>query len=85
MSYASHLGKGKKAVFARIYLHPVQEAIYQGLKTGKIKLPEDTLRDVATKIGVKKSPQAIKHHLGQLVSLGVIDIIGGEYKVAQQE
>lgn len=70
----------KKRVLCTISVHWVQADIISGLQSGKINLSKHTLRDIAEIIKVPDtSPQKIKHHLFQLVKLGVIQIINAEY------
>lgn len=43
-----------------------------------VALKKFQLRDIGAKIG-EKSPQKIKHHLEQLVKMGAIDYVKGNY------
>ncbi len=70
----------KKKVHVWITLHHIQADIITALQAGKIDLNKDTLRHIASLTGEPKcSPNKIKHHLQQLVKLGVINIIDGQY------
>ena len=68
-----------------IVLHPTQTQIIQAMREGE-ELEWHTLRSLAERIRDKtnlrqepESPQRIKHHLQQLVKLGVVNIIDGKY------
>lgn len=70
----------RETITTKISVHYVQARIVQGLEKGEIDLSKDSLREIAEKIGKKgDSPQKIKHHLEQLVKLGVIQKMYGEY------
>lgn len=70
----------KELVTVTIAVHPIQAKIITALRDGKIDVGEDSLRDIAEKIGEpSNSPQNIKHHLEQLLNLGVIQKIYGSY------
>ena len=56
-----------------VTLHRTQEKLME-LEDNQLNL---TLREIGEFIGVKY-PQAIKHHLNQLIKWGYIDIIGGQ-------
>lgn len=65
-------------VNADILVHTIAKRIIELSKTELIQ--DLSLRDIAEKIGIKgESPQKIKHHLGQLVKMGVFDFVGGNY------
>ena len=70
----------KEIIIIKIAIHPVQARIMKQLKSKEIDLEGDTLREIAKKIKWKESPQIIKHHLEQLVKLGAIQKIYGQYK-----
>lgn len=69
----------KVTVTAKIAVHPIQAAIITGLQKGKIDLEKDSLRDIADKTKLTKSPQQIEHHLTALLKLGVIQRIYDQY------
>lgn len=71
----------KEFIEVKILVHPIQKRIVEGLESGVIDLENDTLREIAKKIEWKESPQQIKHHLEQLVKLGVIHKIYGQYTI----
>jgi len=64
----------------RIAAHPVQVRIIE-LVAGA-DFDALTLRAIGTKVGVT-SPQQVKHHLGQLVKYGFLDIVGGKYRIGK--
>lgn len=76
----------KTSITLDIVLHPIQMQIITAMREG-MELETETLRSVATCIqkqnllvkNHKYSPQQIKHHLEQLVKLGVINVINGKY------
>ena len=71
----------KVKIKCTVAVHQTQANIIKGLDAGTIDLENDTLRDIGLKIGIKNpSPQQVKHHLGSLVKLGVLDWINGYYK-----
>lgn len=66
-----------------IVLHPVQTKIIWAMREG-LELEQETLRSIAECIrrNLKEpveSPQNIKHHLMQLVKLGIVNVINGKY------
>ena len=69
----------EKRAYVRIWVlvHPIQEAIIK-LSDDK-KLENMTLREIGEIVGAKNSPQKVKHHLNQLVKMGVFDYIAGKY------
>lgn len=69
----------KELITVTILLHHYQVRIIEGLRSGKINLEINTLRDIGKKIGIKDAPQQVKHHLEHLVNLGVIDKVRGKY------
>lgn len=71
----------KEFLQVKILVHPYQAAIVKGLESSKINLEVDSLREIAKKIGIEKEPSAqiIKHHLMQLVNLGILQKVYGEY------
>ena len=59
----------------RVSVHPIQANLWKH----KDRIKSDmSLREIGEIIGVK-SPQQIKHHLDQMVKLGSIDYIKGQY------
>lgn len=64
-----------------IAAHPIQRALLEQV-SGK-GIDELSLRAVAKQIGADASPQKIKHHLGQMVKYGFLDVIGGKYRVGR--
>ncbi len=68
-----------KRVACTIAVHWIQAEIIHGLQSGHINLQRDSLRAIGEMIGLKNEPQKIKHHLGSLVKLGVIDIVNNQY------
>lgn len=69
----------KVIVTTTIAVHPIQAKILEGLNSGKIDIENDTLRGIAEKIGIKSYPQQVKHHLEQMLNLGMIQKIYGQY------
>jgi len=71
----------KKSVTVKISVHWIQADIIEGLKSGDINLSKHSLREIAEIIKEPTmAPQKIKHHLYQLVKLGILHIIDGQYK-----
>ena len=76
----------KTSITLDIILHPIQIQIITAMREG-MELETETLRSVAEWIqrqnlndsNRKYSPQKIKHHIEQLVKLGVVNIVGGKY------
>ena len=67
-----------------IAAHPIQQAIMALVQDRDADLNHASLRQIAAKIGHKgASPQKIKHHIGQMVKYGFLDIIGGQYRVGR--
>jgi len=64
-----------------IAAHPIQRALLEEV-AGK-GVDDLSLREMAKRIGVDASPQKIKHHLGQMVKYGFLDIVGGKYRVGK--
>jgi predicted transcriptional regulator len=64
-----------------IAAHPIQRALLSEV-AGK-GVDDLSLREMAKRIGSDASPQKIKHHLGQMVKYGFLDIIGGRYRVSR--
>ena len=65
----------KETITAKISVHYLQARIIWQLQSGGIDLAKDSLRDIGNKVGLKpNSAQKIKHHLGSLVKLGVLNI-----------
>lgn len=64
-----------------IAAHPIQRALL-GEVAGK-GIDDLSLREMAKRIGFDASPQKIKHHLGQMVKYGFLDIVGGKYRVGR--
>lgn len=69
----------KVTVTAKIAVHPIQAAIITGLQNGKINLERDSLRDIADKTKLTKSPQQVRHHLESLLKLGVVQRIYDQF------
>ncbi len=70
-----------KRVTASIVIHRIQADIILGMQNGTIDPSKDSLREIGKKIKDPKcSPQQIKHHLDQLVKLGVLAIEDTKYK-----
>lgn len=69
----------KVTVIAKIAVHPIQASIITGLQKGKISLENDSLREIADKTGLTKSPQQIQHHLNALLKLGFIQRIYDQF------
>lgn len=71
----------KKRVTASIAIHHIQADIIIGLQSGAINLQKHSLRDIGEIIKIKgNTSQKVKHHLEQLVKLGVIEIKDAEYR-----
>lgn len=64
-----------------IAAHPIQRALLDEV-AGK-GIDDLSLREMAKRIGSDASPQKIKHHLGQMVKYGFLDIIGGRYRIGK--
>lgn len=65
-----------------IAAHPIQQRIMD-LVQGK-GMDDLSLRAIAAAIGdPKMAPQKIKHHIGQLVKYGFLDIVGGKYRLGR--
>lgn len=65
-----------------IAAHPIQQRIMDLVQDKS--LDELSLRAIASAIGdAKMAPQKVKHHLGQLVKYGFLDIIGGKYRMGR--
>lgn len=65
----------KITINMRIAVHPIKAALW---KERRRIQPEMTLREIGKMVDVK-SPQQLKHHLENMVKMGTIDYIGGEY------
>lgn len=65
-----------------IAAHPIQRALLEEV-AGK-GIDDVSLREMAKRIGADASPQKIKHHLGQMVKYGFLDIVQGKYRVGQK-
>lgn len=65
----------KVSLEMRVSVHPVKASFWRNRH--KIK-PGMTLRDIGSFAGIK-NPQQVKHHLDNMVRMGSIDYIGGEY------
>ena len=66
-----------------IAAHPIQQKILE-IVAGK-GIDDLSLREIGTLVGVKDStPQKVKHHLGQMVKYGFLDIVGGQYRIGRQ-
>lgn len=68
-------GEGKCYLIAA---HPIQAKIVS-LVAGK-GIDDLSLRAIGVRVGVS-TPQQVKHHLGQLVRYGFVDIVGGKYRI----
>lgn len=65
-----------------IAAHPIQQAILDEVN-GK-GIDGVSLRGIAARIGrPDDAPQKIKHHLGQMVKYGFLDVVGGRYRVGK--
>lgn len=62
-----------------IAAHPVQVAIVELVANRGVD--DLTLRAIGERVGCGASPQQVKHHLGQLVRYGFLDIVGGKYRI----
>ncbi len=71
----------KEYVYIKIALHPIQVRLIEAFKKKSIDIGYDTLRGICKKIGIESSPQKVKHHLQQLVKLGILDVVGGLYVI----
>lgn len=71
----------KEFLEVKILVHPYQAAIVKGLRSKKIDLEVDSLREIGKKIGLEKNgtAQIVKHHLEILVKLGILQKIYGQY------
>ena len=74
----------KKFVTVMVCLHPIQVEIINLMRKG-ITIENHTLRSIGSLLSIKNgelfnSPQLIKHHLTQLVKLGVLNVINGKYE-----
>ncbi len=67
----------KKQQF-RIAAHPIQVQIVELVANRGID--DLSLRLIGDQVGAA-TPQQVKHHLGQLVRYGFLDIVGGKYRV----
>ena len=69
-----------KKVKYRIAAHPIQQAI---LDLAQDKGLDDlSLREIGKLFSLgKSSPQIVKHHLGQMVKYGFLDIVNGKYRI----
>ena len=77
--------KRTERITCSIAVHWIQARIIGGLKNETIDLETDSLRGIGTKIGLNpNSAQKIKHHLGMLVKLGVLNIIDGKYNFTRK-
>jgi hypothetical protein len=65
----------KTTVNMRIAVHPIKAALW---KERRKITPGMSLREIGNLVGVK-SPQQLKHHLENMVKMGTVDYIGGEY------
>lgn len=70
----------KERVNVNVLLHPAQVKIIKLIKNKKINLATETLRSIGLKIDLPESPQQVKHHLQRLVTLGILNIVNGNYK-----
>jgi DNA-binding IclR family transcriptional regulator len=76
-----------KPIEVRIAAHPIQVKLAQlvaGHGIDNDGIDGMTLREMAKRIGMpNESPQKIRHHLGQLVKYGFMDIVGGKYRLGK--
>lgn len=63
-----------------IAAHPIQQALLHLVAGAGID--ELSLRELGSACG-DASPQQVKHHLGQMVKYGFLDIVGGRYVVGK--
>lgn len=61
----------------KILVHPIVKKIVDLSK--KKDIGKMTLRGIGEHCGAEDSPQQVKHHLNQLVKMGVFDYIAGKY------
>ena len=65
----------KVSIIMRVAVHPLQAALWRN----RTRIKEhSSLREIGLLIG-EDSPQKVKHHLDQMVKLGSIDYIKGQY------
>lgn len=64
-----------------IAAHPIQQAIVD-LVAGH-GVDALSLREIGARIGVRGSPQQVKHHLNSLVRYGFLDIVNGKYRIGR--
>lgn len=69
------MSDSKVTVTMRVSVHPIKAALWKNRKRIKPGMP---LRQIAKMVN-ETSPQKIKHHLEQMVKMGSIDYIGGQY------
>jgi len=69
----------KRKITIKIWVHEVQAELMQAIESGQIDFDKHTLRDICKIIGIKESPQTVKHHLDQLLKIGAIDKVAGNY------
>lgn len=60
-------------------LKPMQLKILEFMKSDK-DINDFSLRGMAKILGLDH-PQKVKHHLGQLLKVGVVNMEGGQYKL----
>lgn len=65
-----------------IAAHPIQQAILDEV-AGK-SIDSMSLRAIGERVGIEGSPQQIKHHLGQMVKYGFLDVVDGRYRVGRR-
>lgn len=63
-----------------IAAHPIQQAILELVASKSLCVDDMPLREIGKRVGTS-SPQQVKHHLGQMVKYGFLDIVGGRYRV----
>jgi hypothetical protein len=64
----------------RIAAHPTQVRIVELVANRGID--DLALRAIGARVGAT-TPQQVKHHLGQLVKYGFLDIVGGKYRIGK--
>ncbi len=69
----------KERITTTIWVHPIQAQLMRMIESGDLNPADYTLREIAKVIGTDESPQKIKHHLEQLVKLGALQKIHGQY------
>ena len=69
------MSEQKVTITMRVAIHPIKAEIWKN----RHKINSNTsLREIGKLIGVE-SPQKIKHHLEQMVKMGSVDYVKGQY------